>query len=75
MDYCNNKLSPPVYLVSVDQNGMPQLDKNIWYNQLLAPTVNQQGPSNVIELSAFSSSVDEGKGLNIDEVQIQMKFD
>jgi len=65
-DYCNNIESPPPYLVSVDQNGMPQLDKNIWYNQSFASTVNQKKPSNINEQFAFSSGVDNGKGLNFD---------
>lgn len=44
---------------------MPQLNKNKWY-QSLAPTENQQNPSNVIEQFAFSSGVDNGNGLNFD---------
>jgi len=60
-EYCNNIESPPAYLVSFDKNGIPQFKVNTMYNTILVHPFTVNEFFNVIDESASSSPVANGK--------------
>jgi len=68
LEYCNSIESPPLYLISFDQYGMPEFYLNTDHNQTQAHLSNehQNEVTNFLDHIAYSSTADRGIGLNID---------